>query len=243
MPSIVSTHRGGLALAVLLAACSAQESSRISTGQPIEARVSSLLLRDLSQQLAASDVAVNLDTAAIKRQEIASQALPGLAFHWATYRPQGVPHGYVAAVVGVRDDSAVSLRTAADWSRLMGSWRPSTREQARTACLELTRATGQGRDPERPGIPVSQASSEIRAMPQELQRLAIRALRDSTRVSPPGTQSTEWLVEMWVFEAGRTTRYRCELGGNGRTTTRLTALDAIEGVGWFTDRLARPDSG
>jgi hypothetical protein len=48
---------------------------------------------------------------------------------------------------------------------------------------------------------------------------------------------------MWVFEAGRTTRYRCGFESGGNQPVRLTPVDSIEGVGWFTTDPTKSDTG
>jgi len=232
----------GLAMAVL--ACSPPGSSRRAAADDQSSdSVTAVIVRALAQQLAASDVRVRLDPSRIERRTEVSRVVPGLVYHWAVYRPVGIPHAYSFALAAERGDSVRLIRDAGDWSRAVGDWQPSTTDEARTACLELARSGGRGRDAERAAIPVSQAVREIAAMPRELRARAVRALKDTGTVLAATDHDRHWVVEMWIFELGRSTRYRCVFEGGGKKPAELTVLDSIEGVGWFTTEPANGDSG
>ena len=232
-----------LGVSLALGGCSTTRSRGIGAEAQARDSVIALVMRELTRQLAGMHVAVRLDSSRIEWRDEASRVVPGLAYHWASYRPVDMTHVYAQAFAAHHGTAAYLIRDADDWSVAAGDWRPATAAEAQVACLELARSAGRGRDPELLAIPVSQARSEIGGMPPELCAQAARALKDSVVVSAPVDPNGRWVVEMWVFEKGRTTQYRCGFGSAGHKAIELTPIDSIEGVGWFTTEATGRDSG
>lgn len=201
-----------------------------------------LLENTLSSRLSRSDVPVSFDRSLIAWDTVRSEVLPGLIYTWAVYRPQGLPHAYSVAVAA-RNGGVVRVLTGPDdWFQVTAGWYPKAASEARNACVEIVRTTSQARDPQHPAIRVKEASQEILAMPRNLQDAAARALADSDVVSELDPGGHRWVVEIWMFEVGRSTRYQCTLGPSPQEK-KIVETDRLEGVGWFSLDAAPDDSG
>jgi hypothetical protein len=185
---------------------------------------------------------VSLDTSLIAWDTVRSDVLPSLTYTWAVYKPHGIPHAYLFAVAARNGSVSRVLARPDDWFQIAAGWYPRTASDARTACVEIVRTTGEVRDPEHRAIPVKEASQEILAMPPSLQKAASRALADSDAVTELDPRTHRWVVEVWMFEAGRSTRYQCTLGPSPQEE-KLVEIDRIDGVGWLRLEAAPEDSG
>jgi len=230
MSSIELTHLTLLTL--VLTAGPRASYAQTQSGSNDNDRVRVLLSEALEQKLKASVFPVRFDQSSIKIRSETSAAVPDLMYSWGTFRPMDISHGYVFAVVAKRGSTVRVVRTAADWGLIAHGWQPGSADQARRACLELVRAVGRGADPELPAIPIRDAQGEINAMSPDLQRRAARALTEPDTILAPTDGEARWTVEMWVFETGATSRYRCVFDQN-RETADIEMLQTIHGVGWF----------
>ena len=79
-------------------------------------------------------------------------------------------------------------------------------------------------------------------MPPSLQKAASRALADSDAVTELDPRTHRWVVKVWMFEAGRSTRYMCTLGPNPQEEN-LVEIDRVDGAGWLRLDAAPEDSG
>ena len=236
---LTTTRSLGL-LAVFGCACAGREAR--SARRPLVDSTRTLLESALSRSLARSDVPVSFDTSLVVWDTVRSEVLPGLLYTWAIYRPQGIPHAYSVAVAARNDGVSRVLTGPDDWFQVTAGWYPKTASEARNACVEIVRTTSQARDPEHPAIPTKEASREILAMPPSLQSAAARALADSDVASEPDPSAHRWVATIWMFEAGRSTRYQCTLGPSPQEDT-IVEIDSVEGVGWFRLDAAPDDSG
>jgi len=199
-----------------------------------------LLTTALRTQLNDAPTPIQMDTTKIVWRTQASAVTPGLVYRWASYRAMETSHGFVFAVAARRNSGPVIvIRNPQDWSTATNGWQPTTADEAISACAELARAVGPGRNPERLSVPLGDAEGEISAMPEQLQARVRPVLSDTVTTLPPSPQQPFWTVEFWMFETGLTARYRCSLG----STVQLVVLNQIAGVGWFPVRAASRDSG
>lgn len=157
------------------------------------------LVAALQREIASADVPATPDTSKIARRTEGSKVVPGLSYHWATYRPADMPHGLAFALVAQRADSLRVVEGADDWGRVVAGWAPRDSAEAREACIELARAAGGGRGSERLSEPLDRVSSEIAAMPGDLRQAASRTAKTHDVISSPSSPAQGWTVEMWIF--------------------------------------------
>ena len=187
--------------------------------------VSELLLAELRRRAAAYPAPDSTNTVF---SSMASQAVPGLVYHWGEYFPRRTIHVRFSAVVGVRERAHVLVDDVQDWLEAAGSFTASAEEQALRVCAELIHTTTRPRAPDLPPL--------LYLGPQSLRNLArpvpdSQILRDS--LSGPEIRreaASGWLVKAWAVERTDVRRYQCRIG---LPDFGLSVLDSLPGYGYY----------
>jgi hypothetical protein len=168
-----------------------------------------------------------VDTARVKFSREASQAVPGMTYHWAMFgRPDA--HGPIFAVAGRKDTVARIVDTVQDWEFLADNWEPQTEDDVRRACTEVIRVASSGRNPLLPPTPITDTTALSQKLILRQDALA-EAGRTPTTVTSPSPRDSSWSLTAWYVEAGQTVRYRCVFRHSAVT---LQPIDSIRDAGF-----------
>jgi hypothetical protein len=172
------------------------------------------LVRAIQEQVAAREH-YRVATERVHFADEASQVIPGLRYRWADYRlwDDAATLRYHAVMVSGALGARV-VRTAAEWSTVVGPWYPTDAADAKHACLEVFRAvrTDAGPGPDRyvlyepPGNPLP-------GMDPAGARHLRRNMDDTSRVRAFSSPA-RWDVKMWVVSGywnGTGHRIHCTL--------------------------------
>lgn len=157
-------------------------------------------------------------------QADSSSVVSGLVYHWGQYRASG-SHGFVAALAGERGQTTRLIENPGDWAYLAQGWRPGAARDAICACGELIAAAGPGRFPHA-GILYTDS---IMLQDPALIGLETLSMNERARLVLPtvSQEQSGATVLTWVFQRGRSRRFRCEFDFAGTLQARLTVVDSI----------------
>jgi hypothetical protein len=218
----------GVAVLLLIIGCSIPQPSgvRVSPRQSQESRIRAMLIAELTRRASAHPAPDSTNT---RFDDVASEAVPQLIYHWGMYYPRSSPEGQFSAVVAERGRHIALVATTKDWIEAAGSYVPTTVDHLLAACREMILITNVPRSPNQP-FAVFRNQETIDSLP-----LAVPDPGHLRRtLSPPevtGGFSDGWQARVWVVHRRSVRRYECRLGH--REGGGVSVVDSLPGYGFY----------
>jgi hypothetical protein len=218
-----SYRSAGFLLTAMLAACAAA-GRHTATGDPA---LRAILEQEIRAKLERSVVPVVWNASRMEISARASDAVPGLVYHYGTYSVPEVSHGFAFAVAGSWGDRRSILKTATDWAVLVSGWNPANDLGVLRACSELIETVGTDPDPRFPPVVIIDSLSvQTHRVPPGL-RTFLPGM--SARVQSQGNRAH---ASIWALEPGIRRRYTCAFAWDSlRLEAHLAVTDSSPGEG------------
>ena len=191
-----------------------------------------LLVTEIRRDLAGSVVPIPWNQSEVAYDSEPSAMVPGLEYHWATYRSREVTHAFASSVVGTMGSTSRVIHTAQDWASLAGPWRPRSVSSAIRACVELVHLTHERVPHARGHVLLQHAPASQWPLLGDSARVW-RHVRDTTGVTLPALGDSTWRISLWMVEPSPFVlvwRYRCVLPAGSTARSRDAVLVATDSI-------------
>lgn len=195
--------------------------------------VRDLLYADLQTQNAPGRYWRPLTISRVEFETRASTAVPGLVYHWASYRPAWIaPSLPVYSVVGEREGRLFLIANPTTWSILVHGWVPTDEQSATRACSDLLTGLARNGPHGGPVLLENRVAADSVLLPDESDRIW-RSVTEPTSVRSPSNGRPRWEVLLWAVQRGpdrQVTRFRCALPGTPTSGAEGAQVDVIDSI-------------
>ena len=145
----------------------------------------------------------------------ASAAVPGLSYHFGSYRPPNTADLVYWGIAATAPGAAQLVDSVPDWAAVVSAthWTPKTSEDAVAACAEIVTVVGPGRARYPEPVIYRDSTSLPETLSLDVPMLPEVRAALLPRLRPPSASSdaAQWTVRLWAVETGRTVEYECAL--------------------------------